>query len=245
MEALQSADDGNYLPLTAFLEELVIKSLQTTIDVLEGRDAFDFDDLARMFRNASEQSTAIERELGPATILPEMRSLETANKIAQIIRPLLDEHVQKATTPHVVQRANHNAGIPSVKSVADIRPKLGSPQQMIGVSEVQIQGLGKRFIPNAFVNFVLLSGRSQIALAATSRIARYSAQRTDILDSETESSVLFGSIYFADWDTKEISEFVLNALKSIFRAWVAEMDRRKTLIEAEEAEIDKYRSRRE
>ncbi len=240
LEVLESADNGVYEPLFRFLEETLSKSLRTTIDVVEGRDAFDFDDLARMFRNAAEQTPAIEQELGAAAIPPEARSIETANTIGNAVQELLARYTLKAATPHVNQLVNAQPSLYSTPGYAALLGRI-APGRGIPVAELQVSGPGKRHVPTLFVNFSMVSGRYQIALTSTTRLGKFNDSLQEAIGFQESEPQILGSIYFEDWDPQTISDFVLNTLKTSFNAWSAEMDRRKTLIAAQEAEAEKFR----
>lgn len=241
LEALQAADRGSYTLLFELIEELVNKSLLMTLDILEGRDAFDFDDLARMFRNIAEQATAIEQELGPATVTPEIRASQTAAKIAEITRGFLNDYVKKATTPHVNLGLNLQPGLFDASAINLLRQRI-PPGTLATIAELQISS-PKRFVPNLAVQFFSVSGRHQVALGTSRRIGKFDEHLREQFVEAPRTKDLSGSIYFEDWDLQVMSEFVLNAIKEAIKDWTSEMDRRKALIAAEEAQIDKFRTR--
>lgn len=240
LEALQSADDGNYELLLNLLEEFVNKSLRLTIDVIEGREVFDFDDLARMVRNLAEQSRTIELELGPATVPPEQRAKETAVKITGIVGKLLADHSGKATTPEIRVQFKNQAPLTSSTAVQNFRNQFPSTD---GILEIEISG-GKRFVPRLAITFVQASNRSQVAVASFARISHFNEYLQEMAPAELPSRQLTGSIYFEDWDANEISTFVLQKLKDAYKNWTAEMDGRKALIVAQEQEVSKFRRQR-
>jgi Fic family protein len=241
LEALQSADDGVYEPLFGLVEELVDKSMRLMIEVVEGRDAFDFDDLARMVRNIAEQTRAIEQELGPASIPPEQRANQTALKIVEIVNRLLSQHAQQAGTTEIHVRVNLQAPNFASQRLHVLRGEFGSA---LNISELVVSG-NKRFLPTLLVDFVPLFGRSRVALASFIRLGRFNENLQEIHDQNPSSKEMEGSIFLEDWDGNEISTFVLNTLKEAYQAWTTEMDRRKAIIAVQEIEVSKFRPRRE
>jgi Fic family protein len=112
LEALQSADDGDYEPLYGFIEAQVSKTLRLTLDIIEGREVFDLDDLTRMVQNITRKAKDIQRDLGPATEPPEKRAGITVAKIMQDVSRLVREHVQKTTIPGLNIAAADVPGMP-------------------------------------------------------------------------------------------------------------------------------------
>jgi len=242
LEALQSADDGTYQPLHGMLEESVSKSMRLLVEVVEGRDAFDYDDLARMVRNIAEQTRAIEQELGPATIPPEQRASQTASKIRQNIVGLLTQHAEKVTTPNLSVRVNPQGQQVTFSRLQQFRNNYPDTGQMM---ELTVGPANKRFVPSLVINFLASSGRMQVGVAGFVRLGRYDSQLREVIDVDPVVAQLSGPIYFEDWDLNEISAFVLKILKDAYLIWTTEMDRRKSIIAAQELEASKFRPRRE
>ena len=241
LEALQAADDGSYVGLFALIEEAVNKSLRTTIDVLEGRDAFDFDDLARMFRNITNQSEAIQHELGPAVVPPEERARQTGASIMALVEKLMGEHIKSASTSSVALSPFKSQGLAVTQTLIGLQQRLstGTPGTCIGF---QTSCKDRRFVPALRVEVVSLSGRFSVCLAAFIRVGQLTENRQDTF-GEPYAAEMEGSLYFEDWDSTEISNFIVNTLKDAYKKWAAEMEKRKSMIAAEESEVEKYRSR--
>jgi Fic family protein len=237
LEALQSADDGDAAPFLSFLERLVAKSLRLTLDVIEGREAFDFDDLSKMFRSIVEKTKAIEQSLGPAVKPPEVRSHETAGQILELARVVLREHVTKTSSADfLVALADFHGGIPGGPWQSVTKNLQGNVVPSITLLRVNPT---KRIVPTLRVTFGVISGRNQVGLFGASELGKWSAstETLEFLGGKTH----VGSIFFEDWEAEAVHGFVLDVLKSAYKAWGQEMERRNELIAEEEAELAKFR----
>jgi hypothetical protein len=195
-----------------------------------------------MFRNSSKEVSAIEKELGSATITPEVRSRQTVETISAVVRTILTEHANRSTTPDVHQSFSPR---PSLTRTAFIEKVMSEvPGVVIPVGDLTIVSDRKRFVPNATVTVCAMAGRFQIALAISTKLARLEPDRTENIEFDVYTNRIISSIYADDWDSPAISQFVLTGLTATYKAWTAEINRRKQMIESEEAEIEKYRSRK-
>ena len=237
LEALQSADDGDDAPFLGFLERLVAKSLRLTLDVIEGREAFDFDDLSKMFRSIVEKTKAIEQSLGPAVKPPEVRSRETAGRIQELTRVVLREHVPKISAGGfpVQQSETHALTLPPKwqNVTKNLQGGLVPPLIVFAVNPTQ------RIVPSLRVTFGVISGRNQVGLFGVIELGKWTAS-TETLEF-VDGKTLVGSIFFEDWDTEAVHGLVLDVLKSAYKAWGQEVERRNELIAQEEAELAKFR----
>jgi Fic family protein len=237
LEALQSADDGDAAPFLSFLERLVAKSLRLTLDVIEGREAFDFDDLSKMFRSVVEKTKAVEQTLGPAVKPPEVRSHETAGRIQDLARVVLREHVTKISTGGlpVQQSETHTVMVPPQwqNVTKSLQGGLVPPLIVFAVNSTE------RIVPSLRVTFGVLSGRNQVGLFGVIELGKrtLSSEKLELVGEKT----LVGSIFFEDWDAEEVRGLVLDVLKAAYKAWGQEVERRNELIAQEEAELAKFR----
>jgi len=237
LEALQSADDGSYDLVHGFIEAQVSKTLRLTIDVLEGREAFDFEDLARMVQNIAQKAKEIQQDLGPAASTPEERAESTADRIKASFIKVVQEHVASTQrTPGLIVsfQENVNMGPPFVP----LQQQIGSPRG----NAFSFTVVGRnRTIPVLVVAFAVFSGRYQVALAASATLGTFDQNNREVLAMDPNCRTLKGSIYLEDWDTKGIHDFVLDTLKGSYQRWEGEIERRKNLIATEEARLEQYR----
>jgi len=241
LEALQAADDGNLDPLYVLTATQVSKTLTLTLNVVEGREAFDFDDLARMVRNIALKAKEIQQELGPATIPPQERSKATAKLVFEKAHGLLQQHAS-ATKNAGLNIAVGSGGPSEAQNILMHRARANSGS-VSGTGLVSVSG-GVRTIPQLQVVLAASYSRYKVCLISVVVLGKFNEHNQEEL--KTESSAvreLTGSIYFEDWDTRAIHDFVLGALKTGYQMWENEIERRKTLIAKEENEVDKYRSR--
>ena len=239
LEALQGADDGNYEPFFGYLEELVSKTLTQTIDVIEGRDAFSFQDLSKMFRNILVKTKEIEQDLGPAIRTPEERGRETAQKILNIINDVLYEQAKALSTPELAVSFVKRSSLQAGEELKRVKSTLQKSEWLGPVSELQIIGK-KRFIPALQVTFILLFGRYQVALLGLARIGRLNENNAEGM-AEAGAKDLLGSLYFDDWDPDTIRTFVLDTLKVAIKKWDSEIEARKSAITQEETQVQQFR----
>jgi hypothetical protein len=101
----------------------------------------------------------------------------------------------------------------------------------------------KRIVPTLRTAFGVLSGRNQVTLFGAVELGKWGAP-TETLEFVAGKN-LVGSIFFEDWDTEAIHGLVLDVLKSGYKAWGQEMERRNELIAQEEAELAKFRPLRD
>lgn len=239
LEALQSADNGDYGKLFLFLEEQVAKTMQLTIDVVEGRDAFDFNDLVRLARNLGERTKSIEADLGEGSIRPEERAVSTGLSLRQQIIRILQNHANEIRTSIP---ANVAENVPVRQSTLFQRQQKLTPSLLPGVIQFTIGTGAKRFVPNGQVMFYVFTSKYQIAILADTYLGEFNANnQEEVKYFEPLSDVNLGSIYAEDWDVRAVEKLVLEALKRLYYAWDKEMARRKMLISAEESEVEKYR----
>ncbi len=234
LEALQSADDGRVQAFTNIIEGLVARTLRLTLEVVEGREAFDFDDLSKMFRNIVEKTKAIEQFLGPAVKIPEARSLETATKIRDFVKGVVSDHVLKIKNADCPVSFSDNIGLTQ-----------GIQQALQGVQGTGDRGLfglhidsQKRTVPRLKSLFTVRWMRTQITIGGLTEIERLAQAPANSLMK------LEGSIFFEDWDLETVRAFVLEVLKSGYREWGLEAERRNEIIAQEEAELEKLRPAR-
>lgn len=245
LQSLQAADDGDLSPFREYIEQLVSRTLRLTLDVVEGRDAFDFDDLARMVSNIASESKAIEQELGQALRPPHERSAETAKHLCENVDQLVKRHAEKTQPPGVKVTAVDGSNLPdrvaNSKEFLRLTGLLQSQGWAQPVATLVVEGT-PRFIPKMLFYFVARSGRFQTALVATTAVGKFDQNNNEQVDfNHAESKSLLGSVYADDWDLNQVSDFVLDVLKKGYIAWAAEMDRRKGLIAEEEAQATKFR----
>lgn len=239
LEALQAADSGDYGKLLIFLEEQVAKTMQLTIDVIEGRDAFDFNDLARLARNLAERTKSIEADLGEGNVRPQERADKTGGSLRQQIIGILQKHANEIRTS-ISAIVTENMAFRTSASFQ--RQKRLTPSLGTGGVQFAIGSGGKRFVPNGQVVFYIFTSKYQIAILADVFLGEFNANnQEEVKNIEPISVVKLGSIYAEDWDVSAVEKFVLEALKSLYYAWDKEMARRKVLISAEESEVEKYR----
>jgi Fic family protein len=244
-ETLQAADDGDYAPLFRFLDEQVTRTLQMTVNVAEGREAFDFKDLSRMLKNIAERSRNIEKDLGQAVQAPEQRSSTTAGRVRQRLQDLLKKHADEAArdlAPDVSIGFQPNVGFVQTPLLTELQGvSMGGYSSMI---RLNVNGI-KRFHPSGYVDFFVVNNRYQVAAAVTASINKLDpiTQQQLIEYIQTVASSKKGSIYEDEWDWAALEEFALEALKRFYQAWDVEMERRKQLIAQEEAEFEKQRYR--
>jgi len=236
---LQSADDGDYEPLHGFVALEVNKTLGLLLDVIEGREAFDFDDLTRMVQNITLKAKEIQQDLGPATEPPETRARATAHQIDQRAHGLLAQHVKKTQISGLNIGLQRNQGLPP-QVMSFVQQAGGS---LIGNLGITVSG-HNRTIPQLKVIFVVASSQYQVTIASVQMLGAFNAKNVEQTQLNPKFEKISGSIYFEDWDLKTIQDFVLDRLKVAYKAWEAEMEHRKTLIAAEEDEVTKYRSQR-
>jgi len=240
LEALQAADDGNLEPLHALVAIQVSKSLTLTLNVVEGRDAFDFDDLTRMVQNIRLKAKDIQQELGPATTPPGQRSLSTSTQILDNVLALLREHVNKTKDVNLIQGAPSSAEIQN----AVLQIARAASSGVTGYGVVTFTGDG-RTLPQLQVGIATFSAQYRVGLASAVSLGRFDGHNHEQMKVEpSDVKQLTGSIYYEDWDTKTIHDFVLAALKAGYQKWESEIERRKTLIAAEEEEVTKHRLRK-
>jgi hypothetical protein len=97
----------------------------------------------------------------------------------------------------------------------------------------------ERIVPSLRVTFGLISGRNQVGLFGVIELGKRTPS-SEILEL-VEEKTLLGSIFLEDWDTEAVRGFVLDVLKSAYKAWGQEVERRNELIAQEEAELAKFR----
>lgn len=238
LEALQTADEGNLQPLITLVEEFINRSLVLTLDVIEGRDAFDLDDLSRMFRNIVEESKAIGTELGRAVTPPVTRAHDTSKQIAEVLLSILGGHAGKVSVPEVQTFPQRESSVEMAAAIIEVRNSTPDIQWEQTI-RLRVQS-DKRHIPQLDVNFVPLWNRFNVTLVSWVKLGKFSQQNSEVMTYEPGSHVLRGSIHYEEWDRKWLEEFVLGSLKSAYMIWAEEMDRRKTLIAEEEAEVSKH-----
>jgi len=235
LEALQSADDGDAAPFLSFLERLLAKNLRLTLDVIEGREAFDFDDLSKMFRSIVEKTKAIEQSLGPAVKPPEARSLETAGQVRELTRNVLRQHFAEVSASGFPVGQSDIGGVPGEwQNLA--RTFQGTP--VLPLMAFQVNPT-KRTVPSLRGTFGVISGRNQVGLFGVVEMGRWSPP-TETLEVVGRKN-LVGSIFFEDWDAEAVRGLVLDVLKTAYKAWGQEVERRNELITQEEADLVKFR----
>jgi Fic family protein len=241
LEALQAADDGGYALLYGFIEGQVSKTLGLTIDVIEGREAFDFDDLARMLKNMALKASEIREDLGPAIQSPEIRAAATAARLAQDLTGLLQRHVTNVALQGLNMNLGTNVAPFMTNAVAQLRNRLNGITLPAG--QVNVSGTD-RAIPKLQVTFFVQPGKQQVAIAVATLISKFNAQNLEEVRPESANlTSVLGSIVYEDWDKKTVQDFAVEVLKNAYSEWETEMERRKALIAAEEAELEQYRRR--
>jgi Fic family protein len=244
LEALQAADDGSYDLLLSFIETQAAKTLRLTLDVIEGREAFDFKDLARLVKNIADQAHIIETDLGKAVQPAEVRSSQTAGQINTHVAELIRKHIGEVTSPNTELNFSTTSATPSNSALLQEFAARGPRGHVPSAIYFNMNGIGKRFTPNGHVEFFVVSNKFEVALAAASFVGKFNNNNVEeITNIPGISTSKTGSIYIEEWDWPSVDEFVLSALKRFYMAWNEEMERRKLLIEREEAEIEQKRSR--
>jgi Fic family protein len=234
LEALQSADDGRVDAFTSMIEQLVARTLRLTLDVVEGREAFDFDDLSKMFLNIVEKTKAIEQSLGAAVQTPEARSQDTATKLRELIKGLVTDHLRKINSPDCPVSFFENIAFTPGMQQALVGLQGSSANTPVGL-QINSQ---KRTVPELKFLLMVRWMRTQITIAGLTEIGKlgqapaYSLMKVD------------GSIFFEDWDLETVRAFVLQMLKNGYREWGLEAERRSEIIAREEAELEKLRPAR-
>jgi hypothetical protein len=205
--------------------------------VIEGREAFDFDDLSKMFRSIVDKTKAIEQSLGPAVKAPEVRSQETAGRVRELTSVILREHVTKISTadfPITLSDSPYPVPLGQLRGVTkNLQGTLVPHPMALQVSST------KRTVPGLRTTFGVLWGRNQVGLFGAIELGKLGAP-TVVLEF-VDGKSLVGSIFFEDWDAEEVRGFVLDVLKSGYKAWGQEVERRNELIAQEEAELAKFR----
>lgn len=234
LEALQSADDGRVDAFTNIIERLVARTLRLTLEVVEGREAFDFDNLSKMFLNIVEKTKAIEQSLGSAVKTPETRSQETATKLRDIVKGVVNDHMRKI----------NSADCP-VSYFENIPLNAGIQQALQGLQGSNLYtpfGLHissqKRTVPGLRSLFMVRWMRTQVAIGGLTEIEKLAQAPACSLMK------LDGSIFFEDWDLETVRAFVLEVLKNGYREWGLEAERRSEIIAQEEADLEKLRPAR-
>jgi Fic family protein len=235
-KALQAADDGSYESLFRLVELQLSKTLNLVLDVVEGRDAFDFGDLARMVSNMARMALDINKDLGLASEDPKMRAFRTGRQLITEIERVLNEHAVAAAAPGINMGVARAGGIPPIANADALRlqQELGDGNPA-GSAQLSVSG-HNRTVPQAQMKFYAFSGRFQVALFALSTLGQFGPNNEETLSFTDLRSVIKGSISFDDWDTKELHDFVLDYLKRVYQKFGQEIERRKTLIAQEEAE---------
>jgi fido (protein-threonine AMPylation protein) len=238
LEALQSADDGQITPFLEVIEQQVAKTLRLMVEVIEGRDAFDFDDLSKMFRGIVEKTKAIEQSLGSANKPPEVRSHEAGTKIRELVKGTIVEHIRRISTPDCPVTYVEVGAIPP--ALAQVRQEIQGRGLLQTALGLQITST-KRTIPSLQVFLAVSSARNQIAIVGGSSLEKFGGTANQW--QQLAGDKLIGSIFFEDWDTEVIRNFVLKICKTAYKAWGDEVERRNELISQEEAELNRLRSR--
>lgn len=93
--ALEAADANDYEPFVSIVEREATATLQLTLDVVEGREAFDLEDLDRLLTNVGTTVANIETELGRhARSMAELRE-EVFRAVQRDVDAALQEHLSK------------------------------------------------------------------------------------------------------------------------------------------------------
>jgi Fic family protein len=247
LEGLQAADAGDYNPIASMIEELAAKTLKTTIDVVEGRDAFDFDDLSRMLTTLDREAATIGSELGSAVVPPEARSLATAHEILGGIQAQLNEHSKKNKTSSLVVSISVANGLPQQvfqnPHYQQLQGKIERAKPGLPTVVLSIRG-SARYVPNLAVYIAALAGRYEVNLICITHVERFNSQNQPQPDQAPHFKSLPGSIYYEDWNKAELTTFVLDILKHAYHEFETEMVRRKQLIAEEERKALETRPRK-
>jgi Fic family protein len=235
--SLQAADRGDYGPLSAMIEELVAKTLRMTIDVVEGRDAFDFDDLSRMLQTIDREAASISSELGSAVVPLEARSVRTAQQILKRLQTELQQHSSK------IQASAFSVSVQEVDAVprqvfdnpryAELQRKLERATTVQPTVALAIGGTA-RYVPGLAVYISVLAGRFGVTLVCATQMERFKHPHIQQEEQVPHFASLTGSIYYEDWNESEITSFVLDILKYAYQRFHTEMLRRRELIAQEE-----------
>lgn len=234
---LQAADAGDYTPLSLIVEELVARTLRTTVDVVEGREAFDFDDLSRMLTTLDREASTIANELGGAAIAPEARSTKTAQDILARIQVELDGHSKRNKTSSLQVSTQSINGVPQQvgqnPEYVQLQRKIERAKSVLPTLLLTIRGTA-RYVPNLAVYVSALAGRYEVSVHAVAYLERSNDQIQPLQDQTPYSKNLAGSIYYEDWNEADTTAFVLSILKHAYHDFEVEMARRKGLIAEEE-----------
>jgi fido (protein-threonine AMPylation protein) len=231
-ESLQAADDGNYEALSNLIDSQVSKTLSLMLDVVEGRDAFDFLDLGRMIKNMAKLALEINQDLGAAVEAPEARAQRTATGITAEVERLLKDHMENTKAPGL-SFTMQKVGTPAGSHIMNqLKNEIGAALPSTVFSVIG----GTRTVPRLNITFTPFSGRYQVAMAASSSMGRFGANHKEVMEVCDLGSSIRGPISFEDWDKKAIHDFVLDYLKQMYLRVGQEIEQRKQLIAEEEAE---------
>jgi Fic family protein len=232
--ALEDADAGRHGPFISLVEREVTNTLQLMLDVVEGREAFDMDDLGRLLGNVASNIRAVESELGRhARALGELRA-ELFGVVGQHVQVALNEHLSTgagSTLPFAISQAS---GVPPIES--SIMQKAAGSVQSQHFPTLQISS-NKRIIPLSAVGFGITASKYNAQIYGSYAFADLDERGNDAwMGAAVTIDGPKGSIYAEDWHEHDVKSFVIEVLKRFYGDFERQVARRRDLVTTEELE---------